>query len=309
MALPVRAQSPEKWPAKPLRIVIGYASGTSVDVNSRFLAQKLSEEFSQPVLVDNRPGATGAIASEFVAKAPPDGYALLAAPGSALAATPWLQKVAFDPLRDFAPVALIGEFSFLLVSHPSLPAKNVRELLSLARKRPGELAYGSNGVGSAFHLAGVLFGAMGKVDILHVPYRGGGNAALVDLTGGRIHLMWNSPVFLLPHVKGGKLRAIAVTGPKRIPALPDVPTIAESGLPGYDMTGWQGIFAPAGTPREIVSRLNASIGRVLGSPDGRDAWTAQGMEPTLLSPDQFAMRLRADYEAYGKLIKRISSEI
>jgi tripartite-type tricarboxylate transporter receptor subunit TctC len=171
------------------------------------------------------------------------------------------------------------------------------------------MAYGSNGVGSAFHLAGVLFGAMGNVEILHVPYRGGGNSALVDLTGGSIHLMWNSPVFLLPHVKSGRLRPIAVTGPKRIPALPDTPTIAESGLPGYSMTGWQGIVAPVSTPREVVARLNGSIGKVLASTDGRDAWTRQGMEPTVLTPEQFGALLRADYESYGKLVKRIAKDI
>ncbi|MEI6317584.1 MAG: tripartite tricarboxylate transporter substrate binding protein [Pseudomonadota bacterium] len=303
------AQPADKWPARAIRILIGYAPGTSIDINGRFLAQRLSEEYGQPVVVDNRPGATGAIAAEAVAKAAPDGYTLLAGPGSGIVATPWLQKVQFDPLRDFAPVALIGEFSFLMVAHPSLPVKTARDVLALARKRPGEIAYGSNGVGSAFHLAGVLFGAMGNVDILHVPYRGGGNAALVDLTGGRIHLMWNSPVFLLPHVKSGRMRAIAVTGPKRVPAMPDVLTIAESGLPGYSMTGWQGVVAPANTPREVVTRLNGSIGKVLGSTEGRDAWTGQGMEPTVLSPEQFGAMMRADFEAYGKLIKRIAKEI
>lgn len=306
---PVAAQSSDKWPVKSIRILIGYAPGTSIDINGRFLAQRLSEEYGQPVVVENRPGATGAIAAEAVAKAAPDGYTLLAGPGSGMVATPWLQKVQFDPLRDFAPVALIGEFSFLMVAHPSLPAKNVREVLALARKRPGEMAYGSNGVGSAFHLAGVLFGAMGNVEILHVPYRGGGNSALVDLTGGSIHLMWNSPVFLLPHVKSGRLRPIAVTGLKRIPALPDTPTIAESGLPGYSMTGWQGIVAPVSTPREVVARLNGSIGKVLASTDGRDAWMRQGMEPTVLTPEQFGALLRADYESYGKLVKRIAKDI
>jgi tripartite-type tricarboxylate transporter receptor subunit TctC len=305
----LQAQPSDKWPVKPIRIMIGYAPGTSVDTNGRFLAQRLSEEYGQAVVVENRPGATGAIAADFVAKAPSDGYTLLAGPGSGIVATPWLQKVQFDPLRDFAPVALIGEFSFLMVAHPSLPAKNVRDVLALAAKRPGEMAYGSNGVGSAFHLAGVLFGVMGNVDILHVPYRGGGNSALVDLTGGSIHLMWNSPVFLLPHVKSGRLRAIAVTGSRRIPALPDVPTIAESGLAGYHMTGWQGILAPVGTPREVVVRLNGSIGKVLSSPEGREAWTRMGMEPTVLTPEQFGTLLRTDFESYGKLIKRISKDI
>ena len=301
-----RAQaSTDTYPAKSVRILIGYAPGTSVDIAGRFLAQRLTESMGQTFIVDNRPGATGAIAAETVARSAPDGHTLMAAPGSGVVATPWMQKVSWDPLRDFAPVALMGEFAFLLAAHPALPARTAKDLIAPARQRPKELAYGSNGVGSAFHLAGVLFAQMGKVDLVHVPYRGGGNAALVDVMGGQIHLLWNSPVFLIPQLKAGKLKPIGVTGPKRIAALPDVPTIAESGLPGYAMTGWQGVFAPAATPRDIVQRLNAVIVKILTAPAARESWAAQGLEAPAWTPEQFAARVKADFEAYGRLIRSI----
>lgn len=303
---PAHAQSPaDLYPMKSVRILIGYAPGTSVDIAGRFLAQRLTESMGHSFIVDNRPGATGAIAAEAVARSTPDGYTLMAAPGSGVVATPWMQKVSWDPLRDFAPVALMGEFAFLLAAHPALPAKTAKDLIALARQRPKELAYGSNGVGSAFHLAGVLFAQMGQVDLVHVPYRGGGNAALVDVMGGQIHLLWNSPVFLIPQLKAGKLKPIGVTGPKRIAALPDVPTIAESGLPGYAMTGWQGVFTPAATPRDIVHRLNSAIVKILTAPAARESWAAQGLEAPAWTPEQFAARVKADFEAYGRLIRSI----
>ena len=307
-SVPVLAQSTaDPYPAKSVRILIGYAPGTSVDIAGRFLAQRLTESMGQSFIVDNRPGATGAIAAEAVARSSPDGYTLMAAPGSGVVATPWMQKVSWDPLRDFAPGALMGEFAFLLAAHPALPAKTAKDLIALARQRPKELAYGSNGVGSAFHLAGVLFAQMSKVELVHVPYRGGGNAALVDVMGGQIHLLWNSPVFLIPQLKAGKLKPIGVTGPKRIAALPDVPTIAESGLPGYAMTGWQGVFAPAATARDLVTRLNAAIVKILTVPAARESWAAQGLEAPAWTPEQFAARVKSDFEAYGRLIRSIGA--
>jgi tripartite-type tricarboxylate transporter receptor subunit TctC len=227
---PAAAQtSIDAYPARPVRMLIGYAPGTSVDVGGRFLAQRLTEALGQSFVVDNRPGATGAIAAEAVARSAPDGYTLTAAPGSGVVDTPRMQKVAWDPLRGFAPVSLMGEFAFLLAAHPALPARTAKNLIALARQRPRELACSSNGVGSAFHLAGVLFAQMARVELVHVPYRGGGNA-LVDVMGGQIHLLWNSPVFLIPQIKAGKLTAIGVTGPKRIAALPDIPTITSRAL-------------------------------------------------------------------------------
>jgi len=293
----------QSYPTRVVRLVHGFAAGSAIDVFARPLAQKLSEALGQQVVVDSRPGATGTIANELVAKSAPDGYTLLAAPGSAMAATPHLYKVPYDPLRDFAPVIQISTFSYVLVAHPAVPAKTARDLIALAKSRPAPLTYGSTGVGSGFHLAGELFAAMAGIQLLHVPYRGGGSAAITDLVAGRVDLMWDSLAVVLPQMRAGKLRAIGVTGAHRAAALPNVPAIAESGLPGYEMVGWHGVFAPAGTAREIIERLNATIAKILGTPDIKELWTTQAMEILPSTPEQFAARLRFDYDRYGKLIK------
>ncbi len=299
----------QAYPAKPIRLVHGFASGSAIDVFSRPLALKLAEQLGQQVVVDSRPGATGTIANEFVAKSAPDGYTLLAAPGSAMAATPHLFKVSYNSLRDFAPVHQISDFPYVLVAHPAMPAKSARELIALAKARPGYLTYGSTGVGSGFHLAGELFCAMAGVQMLHVPYRGGGTAAITDLVGGRVDLMWDSLAVVKPQLQAGRLRAIGVTGTRRAAALPDVAAIADSGLPGYEIVGWHGIFAPAGTSREIVERLSATIAKILGAADIRELWNTQAMEIRPSTPEQFAARLRADYERYGNLIKNSGIKI
>jgi tripartite-type tricarboxylate transporter receptor subunit TctC len=293
----------QSYPVKPIRLIHGFASGSAIDVFSRPLAQKLTESLGQQVVVDGRPGATGMIANDLVAKSAPDGYTLLAAPGSAMAATPHLYKVPYDSLRDFAPVIQISTFSYVLVAHPAVPAKTARELIALAKSRKEALTYGSTGVGSGFHLAGELFAAMAGVQLLHVPYRGGGSAAIVDLVAGRVDLMWDSLAVVMPQMRAGKLHAIGVTGTRRAAALPDVPAIADSGLPGYEMIGWHGIFAPAGTPREIVDKLNGAVARILATADIKELWNTQAMEIAPSTPEQFAARLRFDYDRYGKLIK------
>jgi tripartite-type tricarboxylate transporter receptor subunit TctC len=299
----------EGYPEKPIRLVHGYAAGSAVDVISRPIAQKLSSLLGQPVVVEARPGATGTMAGEFVAKAASDGYTLLAAPGSAMAATPHLYKLKYAPLQDFAPIIQITDFSYVLVAHPDLPAGSVRELIALARARPGSLTYGSTGVGSGFHLAGELFCAMAGVQMLHVPYRGGGSAAISDLLAGRVQLAWDSLAVVKPHIQAGKLRALAVTGSRRAAALPDVPTIAEGGLPGYEMVGWHGIFAPAATSREIILKLNGLIAKLLSTPELKELWNAQGMEFVPNTPEQFAARVRSDYQRYEKLIKNSGIKI
>jgi tripartite-type tricarboxylate transporter receptor subunit TctC len=293
----------QPYPNKTIRLVHGFAAGSAIDVFSRPLAQRLSEALGQQVVVDSRPGATGTIANDIVAKSAPDGYTLLAAPGSAMAATPHLYKVPYNSLRDFAPIIQISDFSYVLVAHPAVPAKTARELIALAKARPGYLNYGSTGVGSGFHLAGELFCAMAGVQMVHVPYRGGGTAAITDLVAGRVDLMWDSLAVVKPQMQAGRLRAIGVTGARRAAALPEVPAIAESGLPGYEMIGWHGVFAPAGTPREIVDRLNATIAKILGTADIKELWNNQAMEIFPSTPEQFAARLRFDYERYEKLIK------
>lgn len=299
----------QAFPAKPIRLVHGFAVGAAIDVFSRPLAQRLSEALGQQVLVDSRPGATGTIANELVSKSAPDGYTLLAAPSSAMAATPHLFQVRYRPLDDFAPIIQIAQFSFVLAAHPNVPAKNARELIALAKARPGMLTYGTPGVGTGFHLAGELFASMAGVKLLHVPYKGGGSTALSDLMAGRVDLTWDSLGVILPYLRAGKIKALGTTGARRTLGLPDVPTVAESGLPGYEISGWHGVFAPANTPRPIIDRLNATIARILATPDFKELWNTMGMEVVESTPESFAARLRSDYERYGKLIRAIGVKL
>jgi len=294
----------QTYPSKPIRVVHGFAPGSAIDVFSRPLAQKLSEALGQQVVVDARPGATGTIANELVSKAPPDGYTLLAAPGSAMAATPHIYAIRYKAL-DFTPIVQISDFSYVLIAHPAVPARNARELIALAKSRPGALTYGSTGVGSGFHLAGELFCSMAGINLLHVPFKGGGTAAVVDVVAGRVDLMWDSLGVVRPYIQAGRLRVIGVTGGRRAAALPDVPTIAESGLPGYHLTGWHGLLGPPGLPRDIVNTLNASVAKILATPEMKELWGTLAMEIVQNTPEQFANRLKFDYDRYGKLIKAI----
>jgi len=297
------------YPSKPIRLIHGYASGSSMDLNARTVAQRLSEAFGQQVIVDIRTGATGVIAAELVMNSVADGYTLLAAPGSALTATPHLQKVPFDPLKDFTAIAPFGDFSFLLAGHPALPAKNARDLIAMAKARPGNLSYGSNGVGSAYHIAGALFATLAGIQLLHVPYRGGGATAITDLVSGRVDMMWNNPAFLLPNVRAGKLKALGVTGRQRIPGIKDVPTIAESGLPGYEISGWQGLLGPAHLPNGVVARLHGALLDAFSTSAMQTLWESRGMTFVQQSPEQFSLRLRQDFETYGKLIRQVGNKI
>jgi tripartite-type tricarboxylate transporter receptor subunit TctC len=293
----------QNYPVKPVRIIMGFPAGSTVDVLVRPLAQRLTETLGQQFIVDNRAGATGIIASELVAKAAPDGYTLLGTPSSAITSTPHLSRhLPFDPLHDFVSVNQINWFSYVLITHPTVPAKNVGELIALAKSKPGVLTYGSSGIGSAFHLAGELFRLMAKIDIIHVPYKGG-PPAVTDMMGGRLDLMFYSLAVVRQQIEAGRLRALAVTGDHRDPLLPLVPTVAESGLRGYEMSGGHVILAPAATPREVLVKLNAAILKALGTPEMKDLWLRQGMEISLTTLDQAAARLRGDYDRYGKLIK------
>jgi len=293
----------QPYPSKPIRVVMGFPPGTTVDVLMRPIAQRLTETLGQPLVLDNRPGATGIIATEMVVRAPADGYTLLATPGSALTSSPHLHtKITFDTLRDLKPVIQIGAFAYVLIAHPGVPAKNVKELIALARARPGVLTYGSTGLGSGFHLAGELFRSMAKIDLTHVPYKGG-PAVVTDMLGGRIDLMFYSLAVVLPQIRSNRLRAIAVTGLTRDPLLPEVPTVAESGLPKYEIGGWHGLFVPAATPNVVVTQLNAAIARILATPEIRELWTSQGMAVVSGGPEAFAALVKSDYEKYGQLIR------
>ena len=293
----------QNFPTRPIRLLHGFATGSAIDVMGRPLAAKLSDLLGQQVIVDSRPGATGGIANEAVAKSAPDGYTLLTAPGSSLTAVPHLQAVRFDPLRDFAAVVQTTSFSFMLVAHPSVPVQNARDLIALAKAKLGFFTYGSTGIGSAFHLAGELFSSLAGVKLLHVPYRGGGAAAITDLVGGRVDLMWDALAVVRPQLQAGKIKAVGVTGLRRAAVLPNVPTIAESGLPGYEMIGWHGMLAPSATPRDIVDRLNGTVAKVLAQQDIRELWAAQNMEIVPTTPAQFVEQIRREYERYGKLIR------
>jgi tripartite-type tricarboxylate transporter receptor subunit TctC len=293
----------QTYPAKPVRIVLGFPPATTVDVLVRPLAQKLGESLGQQFVVENRPGATGLIANEAVARAAPDGYMLLGAPGSSLTSGPQMHaKPPFDALRDFAPIVQIGAFGYVFIAHPGVPAGSVRQLIALARARPGFLTYGSSGIGSGFHLAGELFTSMAKVNMLHVPYKGG-TAAMNDMLAGRIDVMFYSLAVAQPQIRAGKLRALGVTGARRDMLLPDVPTLDEAGLKGYEMSGWHGLLAPAGTPAPILERLNAEIMRLLHTPDMKQLWARQGMDTPSTTTAQFAAVIKSDYEKYARLIK------
>jgi tripartite-type tricarboxylate transporter receptor subunit TctC len=293
----------QPYPSKPIRLVLGFPPGTTIDVMVRPIAPRMSEALGQQVVVDNRPGATGLIANEHVAKSPGDGYTLLAAPGSSLTAMPHLRlKMPYDAIKDFVPIIQISAFPQVLIINPGVPAKTVQELIALAKARPGMLTFGSSGVGSAFHLTAELFKFMSKTDMLHVPYKGG-NLALTDLIAGRIDFMFYTFAVAQPQIKAGRLRAIAVTGLKRDPHVPELPTVDESGLRGFEAIGWNAIVAPAGTPREIVERLNAVIAKILGTQEIRELWASQSAEVVASTQAQAAERFRSDYARYEKLVK------
>src|SRR5688572_22250148 len=284
-------------------MVIPFPPGGTTDILARIAAQKLSEALGQQVVPDNRPGAAGNIGSEQVAKSPPDGYTLLTAPGSTLTIHPSLYaKLPFDPLRDFAPVTILGAVPNALVTHPALPVKNVKELITLARSRPGELNYASTGAGQSTHLSMELFKTMARVTIVHIPYKGSA-PAVTDLLGGHVLLMFDNMPSALPHVKAGKLRALGVSSLKRSPALPEVPTVAEAALPGFEVSVWFGVLAPAGTPKTTLDRLTQILTKALQSPDVRERLASQGAEPIGNTPEQFTAQMKADLAKWAKVVK------
>ena len=293
----------QAYPAKPIHIIAGVAPGGPNDLLTRVTAQKLTEALGRPVVVENRAGGGGTIAADYVAKSAPDGYTLLMGGGATLGIAPALfPKLPYDPLRDFTPVSMVAVAPFMLVVHPSLPVKSARDLIALAKVRPGELNYASAGNGSFTHLAMELFKSMAGVNLLHVPYKGVGSA-LIDLHSGIIHVIINSVATTLPTLRTGKLRGLAVTGAQRSVAVPDMPTIAESGLPGFDANTWFGVVAPAGTPGTIVVMLHAAIVKGLNSAETRDRLLAQGLEPIEMTTDQLAKMIRDELPKWAKVVK------
>ncbi|MCE9640961.1 MAG: tripartite tricarboxylate transporter substrate binding protein [Betaproteobacteria bacterium] len=301
-ALPAAAADAPGYPNKSIRIVVPFPPGGIADVISRVFGQKFTDTWNQPIVVDNRPGAGGNIGADIIAKAPPDGYTIGIGSIGTHAVNPYLfSKMPYDAVKDFAPVALVMEADGLLVTHPSVPAKTVKELIALARAKPGELAYASAGNGTAAHLAGELFKSLAKIDLVHVPYKGN-VPAITDLVGGQTSMLFATMPTVLPLVKAGKLRALAVTGAQRNPAAPEFPAMAET-LPGFDVTNWIGIYAPAATPADVVAKLNAEIMRIMRLPEVQTRLVNEGAKSRPNTPAEFAAYQKVEMAKWSKLIK------
>ncbi len=291
------------YPAKPIRMIVGSSPGGPIDFAARLSALILTEALGQSVMVENRTGAGGTIGNEFVARAAPDGYTLLTASAATLCVAPSLYpNLPYDALKDFAAITTVANSTFVLVVHPSLPAKTVMEFIALARSRPRQLHFGSAGSGSVTHLAAELFRRMAGIEAVHVPYKGAA-PALIDLIGGRLQFTFDSVLTSSPHVKAGKLRALGVTSATRSPVMPELPTIAEAGLPGYEASTWFGLVAPAGTPRDIIAKLNSIMVKSLSSPGTRDRLLAQGLEPVGNTPEQFTQLIRGELPKWAEVVK------
>jgi tripartite-type tricarboxylate transporter receptor subunit TctC len=301
-ASPLCAQQPA-YPAKTIRLIASQPPGGGIDSVSRIVSSRLAEAVGQSVIVDNRAGANGSLAAELTAKSAPDGYTLmLGAVGNLGINAFFIRQMGYDPLQDLAPVTLAISGGNVLVVHPSVPAKSVKELLSLARARPGALAYGTSGVGGAGHLAGALFQSMAKVELLHVPYKGGG-PAVVDLVAGQVQIAFASAPSAAPHIQSGRLRPLAVTTARRSKLFPDLPPISESGVPGYEAHSWYGFVVPAKTPPPIIARLNKEIVQILGRPETGDAVLKVGLEVWTSTPEFFGAYIRSEYDKWGRIVR------
>ncbi|HEV8110064.1 MAG TPA: tripartite tricarboxylate transporter substrate binding protein [Burkholderiales bacterium] len=292
----------QTYPARPVKMVVPFSPGGPNDIIARLIGNKLGEALGQQMVIDNRPGGGGNIGTDAVAKAPPDGYTLLSAGPGSLIMNPVLMKVPYDTARDFAPVSLMAHAPNVLVVHPSVPAKTLKELLALARAQPGRLNYASSGPGSSAHVAVALFASMAHIDITHVPYRGTG-PAVNDLVAGQVQLAIVGIPPVLPHVKNGRLRALGVTGKTRSPELPDVPTVDEAGVPGYVVNLWYGLLVPTGTPQAIVTRLASEVTRIVRAPEMREKLAAAGAEPGGGTPEDYAAVIRADTVLWTRVIR------
>ncbi|MBI2224013.1 MAG: tripartite tricarboxylate transporter substrate binding protein [Betaproteobacteria bacterium] len=292
----------DAYPAKPMRWVIPYPPGGPVDVVARPVAQKLTEAWGQPIVLDARPGAGTIIGSEMVAKSAPDGYTLLLTSAGHAVVPSIYSKLPFDTAKDFTPLSQFVSGPFILAVHPSVPAKTVRELIAFAKPRAGQILYASAGTGSVNHMSGELFKTMARIDIVHVPYKGGAPAT-IDLVGGHVAMMFHSIVGVFPYVKTGRLRALAVTTPKRSVLVPDIPNMAEAGLPGFEVETWYGALGPAGLPRDIVDKLSREFDRILKLPEMSERFHSQGVEPTGGAPEHFGARIASDIAKWAKVAK------
>ena len=299
----------QTWPVRPVRIVVPFSPGGSTDVTARVVGQRLTEQVGQSFIIDNRPGAGGNIGAEFVARSPADGYVLLLATTGVMAINQYLYRtLPYDPERDFAPITQIGALPLVLVATASLPARSVKELIALAKKRPGVLSFASSGVGGATHMTAELFNAASGLNMVHVPYKGSPQA-IQDVVAGNVILMFDQVVSSMPQVDAGKLRALAISSTRRFPTLPDLPTIAESGVPGFESVSFNGLAAPTGTAREAIERVRSEVARALKAPEMRERMLRDGMEPVASSPEEFAAFIRSERVKWSKVVRELRLKI
>ena len=307
-ALSAAAAVAQNYPAKPVRIVSAFAPGGTNDVIARIISQKLTELLGQQFIVENKAGGGGVAGTEFAARAAPDGYTLSIATTTTHVIAAALRKLPYDPVKDFSPISLIGITPYVVIVHPSLPVRNMKELIALAKARPVQIEYGSGGVGTPGHLAGEMLNTMTGIKMLHIPYKAG-NLALNDLLGGHVSLTFSTTITSTQFVQSGRLRGIAVTSQKRLPVFPDLPTVAESGVPGYEFSLWLGLTAPAGTPEAIIQRLHDAVVKSLQSESVRSALASQSVEPLTLAPAAFARRIAADFITYENIVKQSGASL
>ena len=294
----------QSYPAKPIRFYTPYPPGGTTDILARLVGAKMYEAWGQPVIIEAKPGAGGNIGADFVAKSPADGYTILMGASGPLAINASLfSRLPYDPVKDFAPVVLSASVPLVLVTHPTLPVKSVKEFIALMKARPGQFNYASAGPGSPQHLTAEMFKFMAKVEMTHIPYKGSG-PAIVDLIGGQIPFAFESMIPILPHVKSGKLRGLAVTSKQRSPVLPEVATVDATGVPGFESIAWYGVVAPAGTPKDIIAKLNAEMVRIANLPDIKQRLIEMGSPPVAGTPDQFGALIRSEIPKWGKVVKQ-----
>ncbi len=296
------------YPTRPIRIVVPYPAGGPVDITARAIGPKLTAAVGQPVVIDNRGGAGGIVGSDLVAKSAPDGYSLLLCTTANAINASLIPRLPYDMRKDFAPITLVAIITSVVVVHPSVPATSVKELIALARAKPGQLSYASTGNGTPTHLAGELFKSMAGLDIVHVPYKGA-SLAVVDLIGGQVQLSLISAPGVLPHIKAGRLRALAVTNAKRSALLPELPTMNEAGLPGFESEGWHGLFAPARTPKAVVDRLYREVAAILRHPETSSYLLGSGAEPVGMPPAELAVKLTSEIEKWAKVVKAAGMKV
>jgi tripartite-type tricarboxylate transporter receptor subunit TctC len=306
VVMPAAAQN---YPTKTIRILVGFAPGGSTDIVARLIAQEMTKNVGQQVVVENRPGAGGNIAAELTSKAPPDGYTLFACTTGVFAIQPFLYaKLPYDPEKGLTPVTQTGSLPYIIDLHPSLPARNVKEFIALAKARPGQINYASSGIGTASHLSAALFASAAGINMVHVPYKGTGNA-MSDLLAGQVVLLFDQPVSSLPHVQAGKLRVLGISSGKRFATLKDIPTIAEQGLLGFEAISWSGICAPGGMPKALTDRIQSEVAKVLKVPEIRDRLLRDGIEPVGSSPEQFVEHIKKETVKWGKVVKDTGARV